>query len=139
MPMRTVGTGLDEQASVVLDLKRRALFVYFQLPIFNSKYKPTSTADVYQEYCLKIPFPQLTRIFQTRDPVSGCASHLTFLESPAIYHRRIKNIQSTFIDETSWRDSDTWYRQTQVVRNPQAQATLPISLRKQNPVIDIGK
>lgn len=139
LPMRTVGTGLSEQPSLVLDLKRKALFVYFQLPIFNSIYKPTSSVDVYQEYCLKIPFSQLMKIFQTRDLVSGCTSHFTFLESPAIYHRRIKNIQSTFVDEASWRDGDTWYRQTHVVHNPQAQATLPISLRKQNPVIDIGK
>jgi len=139
MPMRTVGTGLDEQPSLVLDLKRRALFIYFRLPIFSSIYKPTSSADVYQEYRLKIHFSQLTKIFQTRDSLSGCTSHFTFLESPAIYHRRIKNIQSTFVDGTSWRDGDTWYRQTHVVHNPHAQATLPISLQKRNPVIDIGK
>lgn len=139
LPMRTVGAGAHEQTFLVLDLKYRVLLIYFQLPIFNSKNKPTTVAETYQEYRLKIPFPQMTRIFQTHDSASGCTSHFTFLDSPPLYHRRIKNVPSTFIDESSWRDSDTWFRQTHVVHNPQAQATLPVSLRKLNPVIDIGK
>lgn len=137
--MRTVAAGLGEQAFLVLDLKRRALFVHFQLAISNPKQKPASTADLYQEYRLKIPFSQMTRIFQTRDSTSGCMSHSMFLESPPLYNRRIKNVPSTFIDDNTWRDSDTWFRQTQIVHNPQAQATLPVSLRKLNPIIDIGK
>lgn len=139
LPMRTVGAGANEQTSLILDLKRRALFVCFQLPIFNSKNKAASSTEVYQEYRLKIPFSQLTRIFQTHDPGSGCTSHFTFLESPPLYYRRIKNVSSTFIDETTWRDADTWFRQTHVVHNPQGLSTLPISQRKQNPLIDIGK
>ena len=138
LPMRTVGAGFGEQAFLVLDLNRRALFVHFQLAISNSKQKPTSTTDLYQEYRLKIPFPQMTRIFQTRDSTSGCMSHFMFLESPSLYDRRIKNVPSTFIDDNTWRDSDTWFRQTHIVHNPQAQATLPVGLRKLNPIIDIG-
>lgn len=139
LSMRTVGAGLDEQASLVLDLKRRALFVYFQLAISNSKKKPASATDLYQEYRFKIPFPQMARIFQTRDSTSGCTSHFTFLESPPLYYRRIKNVSSTFIDDNTWRNSDTWFRQTHIVHSPQTQATLPVGLRKLNPVIDIGK
>ena len=139
LPMRTVGAGASEQTSLILDLKRRALFVCFQLLIFNSKSKPGSSTEVYQDYRLKIPFSQLTHIFQTRDPVSSCMSHFTFLESPPLYYRRIKNVSSTFIDETTWRDADTWFRQTHVVHNPQELSTLPISLQKSNPLIDIGK
>ncbi|KAI9927937.1 hypothetical protein MW887_002789 [Aspergillus wentii] len=139
LPMRTVGAGTEENASLVLDLKSKAMFVYFQLPIFNTKQKPNTTSQLYHEYRLKIPFTQLTRIFQTRCSKLGTTSHLTFLNSPPIYHRRIKNIASTFIDENAWRDSDTWFRQTYIVHNPQELATLPVSLRKAKPVIDIGR
>lgn len=138
-PLRTVGAGHDEQAYLVLDLKRRALFVYFQLAIFNPKQKSAKGTGLQHEYRLKIPFHQMTRIFQTRDSTSGCVSQFTFLDSPPLYHRRIRNIASTFVDETSWRDCGTWFRQTQVVHNPQGQANLPASLRKLNPIIDIGE
>lgn len=139
LPMRTVGAGHGEQAYLVLDLKRRALFAYFQLAIFNPKQKSATGTGLHHEYRLKIPFPQMTRIFQTRDSTSGCISQFTFLDSPPLYHRRIKNIENTFIDGSAWRDSDTWFRQTHVVHNPQGQASLPASLRKLNPIIDIGE
>ncbi|KAL3466733.1 RNA dependent RNA polymerase-domain-containing protein [Aspergillus heterothallicus] len=131
MPMRTVGSSTNEQASVVLNLRRKDLLVYFKLPIFSAKQS--------QEYRLKVPFSQLDKFFQTQDPSTGHISHYTFLSSPPTYHRRINNIESTFIEETSWRDADVWYRQAHIVHNPQEHATLPVSLRKQNPVIDIGR
>lgn len=138
-PMRTVGAGHDEQAYLVLDLQRRALFVYFQLAIFNPKQKSAKATGLQHEYRLKIPFPQMTRIFQSRDFTSGCISQFTFLDSPPLYHRRIKNIENTFTDDSTWRDSGTWFRQTHVVHNPQGQASLPASLQKLNPIIDIGE
>jgi RNA-dependent RNA polymerase len=131
MPMRTVGLSTNEQASVVLNLRRKDLLVYFKLPILGRQQS--------QEYRLKVPFSQLDRFFQTQDASTGNISHYTFLSSPPHYHRRINNIESTFIEETSWRESDTWFRQAHIVHNPQEHATLPVSLRKQNPVIDIGK
>ncbi|KAJ0422162.1 RNA dependent RNA polymerase-domain-containing protein [Aspergillus carlsbadensis] len=131
MPMRTVGSSTNEQAYVVLNLRRKDLLVYFRLPILGRQQS--------QEYRLKVPFSQLDRFFQTQDPSTGNISHYTFLSSPPHYHRRINNIESTFIEETSWRESDTWFRQAHIVHNPQEHATLPVSLRKQNPVIDIGR
>lgn len=139
LSLRTVGDGHYEQASVALDLKQRALFVYFQLTVFNPKQKSTKGTGLQHDYRLKIPFSQMTRNFQSRDSTSGCISQYTFLDSPPLYHRRIKNIEHTFVDDTTWRDTGTWFRQTQVVHNPQGQASLPASLRKLNPIIDIGK
>lgn len=139
LPMRTVGAGIDEHASLVLGLKHRAMFVYFQLPIFNSRQRPIETTGIYQDYRLKIPFAQMTKIFQTSGSASEGVSHLTFLDAPPVYHRRIKNIASTFTDENSWREADTWFRQTDIVHNPQELASLPISLRKFKPLIDIGE
>ncbi|KAL2853945.1 RNA dependent RNA polymerase-domain-containing protein [Aspergillus pseudoustus] len=131
MPMRTVGSSTSEQASVVLNLRRKDLLVYFKLPILSAK-QP-------QEYRLKVPFSQLDKFFQTQDSSTGNISQYTFLSSPPTYHRRINNIESTFLEETTWRESDVWYRQAHIVHNPQEHATLPVSLRRQNPVIDIGR
>ncbi|KAL2801788.1 RNA dependent RNA polymerase-domain-containing protein [Aspergillus granulosus] len=131
MPMRTVGSPANQQACVVLNLKRKDLLVYFRLPILSTKQS--------QEYRLKVSFSQLGKFFQTQDSSTGNISHYTFLSSPPTYHRRINNIESTFLEETTWRESDVWFRQVHIVHNPQEHATLPVSLRRQDPVIDIGR
>ncbi|KAL2868435.1 RNA dependent RNA polymerase-domain-containing protein [Aspergillus lucknowensis] len=133
MPMRTVGSA-DGQVSLVLNLRRKDLLVYFNLSISSSGQQIPP-----QEYRLRVPFSQLDKFFQTVDSSTGSISHYTFLNSPPMYHRRIKNIKNTFIEETSWREADTWFRQAQIVHNPQELATLPVSLRRRNPVIDIGR
>lgn len=138
VPMHTVGTGIDKHPFLVVDLKRRVLQVYFQLAIHNPRQNQT-TAAVYHDYRLTITFTQMTKIFQTSDPVSKTVSHLTFLDAPPVYHRRIKNIASTFTDENSWREGDTWFRQTDIVHRPEELAALPIGLRKFKPLVDIGR
>ncbi|KAI9368815.1 RNA dependent RNA polymerase-domain-containing protein [Aspergillus egyptiacus] len=133
VPMRTVGNG-SQSTCLVINLRRKDLLVYFQLPIASAgRWLPP------QEYRLRVPFSQLDRFFQTWNSVTGNISHFIFLGSPPIYHRRISNIESTFIEETSWRETDTWFRQTQIAHNPQELASLPVSLRRQNPIIDIGR
>ncbi|PKX91697.1 RNA dependent RNA polymerase [Aspergillus novofumigatus IBT 16806] len=139
LPMRTVGNARNERALLVIDLKRRDLFVHFQLPIFNNKPKSASTGETYNQYRLRIPFVQLVNMYQMQDRKSGKVSHLTFLDSPAIYHRRIQETWVTFNDDISWRESDSWYRQTSVVHNPDELSTLPVSLKRSKPVIDIGR
>ncbi|KAE8354242.1 RNA dependent RNA polymerase-domain-containing protein [Aspergillus coremiiformis] len=140
LPMRSVGSGTSERAIVVLNLKQRALLVYFQLPIFNQGQRILLASGAFQEYRLKIPFIQLTQILQTRDPVTGGISHFIVLGSPPIYHRRINNIDATFSeDSNSWRESDTWYRQTYIVRNASELSALPIGLKKVKAVVDIGR
>ncbi|KAL4783051.1 RNA dependent RNA polymerase-domain-containing protein [Aspergillus varians] len=134
MPMRTVGLSTNRNTSLVLNLRRKDLFVYFELPTPSTVRQLTP-----QEYRLRVPFSQLDRFFQTQNPSTGGISHFTFLSSPPVYHRRIQNIEYTFIEETSWRKSDTWFRQAQIVYNQQELVTLPVSLRRQNPIIDIGR
>lgn len=139
LPMRTVGAGSLERTSLILDVRRRAITVNFQLPIFNARQKDLSNGRLH-DYRLKIPFAQLTRIFHIQDSSSDLISHAFTLDTPPIYHRKIRNIGSSFVDaDNSWRDADTWYRQTDIVHTPEELAPLPVSLRKAKPLIDIGK
>ncbi|EAW09273.1 putative RNA-directed RNA polymerase (Sad-1) [Aspergillus clavatus NRRL 1] len=139
LPMRTVGGGMDEHVHAVLDLKRRDMFIFFQLPIFNARRRLAPTNESYNQYRLRLPFVQLAKLHQMQDAQSGMISHLTFLDSPAIYHRRIQETRATFTDDISWRDSDSWYRQTSVVHNPGELSVLPVSLKRLKPVVDIGR
>lgn len=139
LPMRTVGAGSQEHASLIVDVRRRAITVSFQLPIFNARQKDLSNGRLH-DYRLKIPFSQLTRISQIQDSPSDPISHAFTLDTPPVYHRKIRNIGSSFVDaDNSWRDADTWYRQTDIVRTPEELAPLPVCLRKAKPLIDIGK
>lgn len=140
LPMRTVGFRQHERARVVLDLKRREMAVYFQLPILNSSLNPHVTGQQPQSYRVKVHFSQLSRIFERWNSESGCISHVISLETPPVYHRRIRDLSSTFtVSDTTWRDSDTWYRQTDIVHTPESLAKLPVSLRKVRPLINIGR
>lgn len=135
LPMRTVTS--DRPTPLAIDLRSKALWIYFEHKI---KY-PTSKHKsdfLLQNYRIKIPLVQLSRIFQTRDKITGRTSHFVLLESPAIYQRRLNNIGATFVDPISWRDNDAWFRQTYILHNPHQIAPLPVSLRKAKPVIDIG-
>ncbi|KAL4892921.1 RNA dependent RNA polymerase-domain-containing protein [Aspergillus ambiguus] len=137
--MRTVN--LSTQTPLVLDLKARALWIYFDLQLYypvNPRNKEQSVLDT-QHYRLKIPLVQLTRIFQTEDSESGETAHFIFLDSPPIYHRRLKNVNSTFMEDTNWRESDTWFRQTHIIHNPHKATSLPVGLKKTKPVVDIGR
>ncbi|KAL6237096.1 hypothetical protein BDW75DRAFT_249549 [Aspergillus navahoensis] len=132
MPFCTVDSLTAGDGSLVLDLRSKNLLVYFRLHIISIP-RP-------QEYRLKIPFSQLDRFFQTENPSTSSISHFTFLGSPPEYHRRILNTENSFgSKETSWREWDTWYRQTNIVHNPTELAHLPVSLRRLNPIIDIGR
>ncbi|KAL4970044.1 RNA dependent RNA polymerase-domain-containing protein [Aspergillus stella-maris] len=134
VPMRTVGSTTSGNAYVALNLKYKELLVYFDIPT------PSAGNQVPpQKYRLKVPFSQLEKFYQVKNPSTRSISHFTILSSPPMYHRRITNLDRTFIEETSWKESDAWFRQTNIVHNPDKLADLPISLRRQNPIIDIGR
>ncbi|OOF98623.1 hypothetical protein ASPCADRAFT_512858 [Aspergillus carbonarius ITEM 5010] len=139
LPMRTVEAGLAGTPYILLNLKQRALCIFFRLQIFSSSQKAISAADTWHDYRLKIPFRQMNKIFQSRNVTTGTISQLTVLDSPPMYHRRIRDIEATFIEEGSWRDSDCWYRQTHIVHNPLQLSTLPVTLPRHKPIIDIGR
>ncbi|RDW86205.1 uncharacterized protein DSM5745_02847 [Aspergillus mulundensis] len=131
VPMRTVRSLTTPNASLVLDLRKKNLVVYFELHPLSS--------PVPLKYRLTIRFSQLDRFFQAENLTTEGVSHFTFLSSPPIYHRQIRHTQNTFTNETSWRETDTWFRQAHIVHNPQELATVPVNLRKLNPIIDIGR
>ncbi|KAI9039173.1 RNA-directed RNA polymerase (Sad-1) [Aspergillus affinis] len=139
LPQRTVGQGPSETAYLVLDLKARALYVRFQLAISFSRPAENQLNDPYHEYRLKIALVQLAEIHHAIDPTSKVVSHFTVLDTPPVYHRRITNIEHTFIDDNTWRESDRWYRQTYIVRRPEELSSLPVNLSRSNSVIDIGR
>ncbi|PWY82203.1 RNA-directed RNA polymerase (Sad-1) [Aspergillus heteromorphus CBS 117.55] len=139
LPMRTIEPGLFGTPFLLLDLRQRSLFVHFQLQLVGSRAKTASQNVKYDSYRLKVPLRQMRGVFETRSIITGVISQLTVLDTPPLYHRHIRNIDSTFLEDCTWRDSDCWYRQTYIIHNPMDLSTLPISLQRLKPIIDIGR
>ncbi|KOS45065.1 hypothetical protein ACN38_g4048 [Penicillium nordicum] len=119
----------------VVDTMRKCLLLYFKVGIRGSE-----TADVTQhDYRVKITFLQLTQIYQQYDKVTKEHSLLVILDSAAIWHRKAKDIQSTVTEPLSWREEDSWYRQTSVTHNPNSLKNLPTNLKKAGHIIDSGR
>lgn len=119
----------------VVDVMRKCLLLYFKVGIRGSE-----ATDVMQhDYRVKITFLQLTRIYQQYDKATREHSFLIVLDSAAIWHRKAKDIQSTVTEPLSWREEDSWYRQTSVTHNPNSLKNLPTSLKKTGHIIDLGK
>lgn len=133
--------GFEDPANprLMVDVRRRALFVFFKVFVHNNQRAPSSSPEVEYDFRLKIDFLQLTRIFEQHDSTSKPVSLLTILDNPPIYHRRLGDVKSTFTDEMSWREADTWYRQTSVVHNPWLQNDIATNIRRSGQIIDIGK
>lgn len=66
-------------------------------------------------------------------------SFLIILDSPPVYHRQLENFKLTFQSDTSWREADTWYRQTSIAHNPGFQKSLATNLNRPEQIIDIGE
>jgi RNA-dependent RNA polymerase len=139
LSLRSIQEGLLQTPRLVVNLEHREVVVFFQLGVFNRHQKATRAQDTFQDYRLKLSFGQLKRILQTRPNELGSSiSHIISIDTPPVYHRRLKDINSTF-SVNSWRDADTWFRQTDIVHIPENLARLPISLRKHASIINIGK
>ncbi|KAJ5114750.1 RNA-directed RNA polymerase (Sad-1) [Penicillium alfredii] len=128
--------------NLIVDLKRRAFFITFNTcPLVNqhTQYAGSSAPRDHPQFRLKIPFLQLTRIFELCDPISQQVSFLTILDSPPTYHRLAGNVHASFHSDSTWREADMWFRQTLVFHNATEQLNLPTNLRVAGQIIDIGR
>lgn len=85
-----------------------------------------------------IPFSQLQVIHRVQDE-KGKIALLISLETPPRYFRKWNEANTHEEGATFWNQSDAWYRQTDVVYNPSILKSLPLTLKKTVPIIDIGR
>lgn len=122
---------------LMVDVRKRALFIFFKVLIHNNRRSSKESEDEHH-FRLKIPFLQISLIFEMQYSTSNEVALFTILDSPAVYHRQLRDVKFTFTEEYNWRETDTWYRQASVVHNPYVQNDIT-NLRKTRHIIDIGK
>lgn len=125
----------------VVDVKKKCIFIYFKVALRGSISGPEPAFGelTQHDYRLKITFLQLSEVFEQFDKISQQASLLIVLDSSVICHRKVKNIQMTFTEPRSWREEDTWYRQTAVAHNPIFLKSVTTNLKRHGQVIDLGE
>ncbi|KAK2834856.1 hypothetical protein FQN49_006848, partial [Arthroderma sp. PD_2] len=137
LTMRTITANFQDHTRFVADLFRREINIFFQMTKLESRSSVTAP-PIIQKYRIRIPFVHLSRIQRISDGEE--VSFIISLDSPPSYHRKLQDIESTFSEtENMWRADDTWYRQTDIVHNPQDLVHAKTSLRKAHPVINIGR
>lgn len=85
-----------------------------------------------------IPFSQLQVIHRIQDDHDKIVL-LISLETPPRYFRKWNEANTHEEGANYWNQSDAWYRQTDIVYNPNILKSLPLTLKKTVPIIDIGK
>ncbi|KAJ6117399.1 hypothetical protein N7512_007124, partial [Penicillium capsulatum] len=137
-PMR----GFDTQANVVLTIqvRNRALMINYEMPIRDRMPRGGVPEPEMTKFRFKIPFHQLGRLWETTDPSTHNRSLLIILDSPAVHHRQAKDVDTTFsASETSWREGDTWYRQTSMTHGHGGGPMAPVCLRRSGQIVDFGR
>ncbi|KAK6496464.1 hypothetical protein TWF481_002481 [Arthrobotrys musiformis] len=95
-----------------------------------------------EKYRMRIPFVALQSLYETTtDAENGTScSILIPLQYPPHVWRQLFDFSRTHNDDDPhWSEWDTWFRQTDIVENPDDLITEPLAIRKKKPTIDIGR
>ncbi|KAF3390587.1 RNA-dependent RNA polymerase 1 [Penicillium rolfsii] len=130
----------DTKPKMAVDVRAKALLAYFSVTVHEARpFTPGSSAVSPSTFRLKIPFFQLVRVWEIRQPNSNEVSLTIFLDSPPMYHRQSTDVRATFINDSSWRETDLWMRQTSIAHNLGAQDQARVCLRRPGQIVDLGR
>ena len=124
---------------------RRELAIEFQLNIRDprtarsqapiqqfGKYNRTETI----RFC--IPFSQLQVIRKVQDDQVKIGLVIS-METPPRFFRKLDEVNTHEENSRYWTANDAWYRQTDIVYNRNHLKSSALTLKKTQPIIDIGK
>ena len=140
----TVFPSTEHQIQFRVDLFRKAIVVEFMLEIRDPRYASSNAGNTHlgrhnreEQFKFQIPFSQIKVINQVDSP-SDNLDLLLSLETPPKFFRKVDPQGTHGESSKSWKDIDSWYRQTDVFYSRKS-LKLPLTLRKPRPVIDLGK
>jgi len=85
-----------------------------------------------------LPFSQLRNVRQVFAPDSKLVL-LISVENPPKYFKKLDILQFDNDNRRVWYENDSWYRQTDIVYDPQQLKSVPLAFKKRTqPILDIG-
>jgi RNA-dependent RNA polymerase len=148
MPMYNLTAMTMEDLSFTVNLPKGKLEVYFMVRFTDPRiegdhtYQSSTEIGKYNRtnlYMFSIPFGQLKVIEQVQDENDDLVLLISLDSPPRFFRKRDDQKASHQVGGLVWNEYDTWYRQTDMVYDPYPLFKVPISLYKEQPVIDIGK
>lgn len=127
------------------NMHRRELAIEFQInirdPRTNRSQAPVPQLGKYNRmetirFC--IPFSQLQVIHKVQDDQNKIGLVIS-METPPRFFRKLDEINTHEEKSRYWTANDAWYRQTDIVYNPSNLKTSALTLKKTQPIIDIGR
>ena len=85
-----------------------------------------------------VPFRQLEVIQQVPTERNKLVL-LMSLDQPPRFFRKVDELGTHEENGRYWTENDAWYRQTDIIYDPTSLRTSPLTLKKNKPIIDIGK
>ena len=138
MKMCTVHASRDRKAGVEFrqDMQHREITVEFEIHIQDPraglrKYERRETMQ------FRIPFSQLQNIRQYEEKDKKLVLVVS-LNNPPKFFKQLSPVDTHDDKAAKWGGNDAWYRQTDVVYAPNTLKKSPLSLRKIQPIIDLG-
>ncbi len=157
MVMRSVKSVVGARTAFELDLGRKQVDIRFDLHITDPRGENINGSAAIsarnalgdkpgrfnrtEKYRFRIPLEQLQQIAEV--PEGGGTRHFVIsLETPPNFYRKAAGPQLEGSHDgysLFWSEWSTWFRQTDILYDPRELRSASLSLRKVNPVIDIGK
>lgn len=122
-----------------LNMKFREIKVEFPLTLQKSR-APAGTSSHQHTEMLRFSIP----FYQTQDIYIVPAPPMTLvlffsLETPPKFFKKLDRIPLPDAIARKWFEGDMWYRQTDITHSPARLKTSPVTLKKSNPILDLGK
>lgn len=137
--------GFAQSVKLEVNVRERALYIGFheECPTLHG-FKEVKFGRLHEKFRLKIPFSQLNKVWEVHNIPNPLDRnpHLVFiiiLDHPGMYHRKLSDMTATFTENLSWKETDTWMRQTRISYDASREAATPTSLQRSGDIIDIGE
>ncbi|PQE27777.1 hypothetical protein CJF31_00010029 [Rutstroemia sp. NJR-2017a BVV2] len=148
MPMYSLTAINMEDISFTMNLPKGKIEAHFTVRFTDPRiqgdtgYQSSTEIGKYNRtnlYMFSIPFGQLKVIEQVKDENDDLVLLISLDSPPRFFRKRDDQKASHQVGGLVWNEQDTWYRQTDMVYDPYPLEKVPISLCKEQPVIDIGR
>lgn len=129
MIMHTIRNGESAGLHFKLNMLYRETVVEFYL----------ETEDRNERFRFTIPFAHLDSINRVNTSNASKVELLLSVPTPPRFYRKLDEKDTHDSKSRYWTERDAWYRQTDITYSPAMLRSSPVALKKQSPIIDIGK
>lgn len=155
MPMFT--TTENDSVTLEVDLHHRALDVVFKIGLARNQSNPPtepaatgdetgslgdteSAAEKVEHYRFQIPFSHLGRLLEVKEPSSttGRVFVITAQSVPRFWRKFKDPLKTIALGTKHWDIRSCWFRQTGISFENRTRASLPVSLKQSDQIINIG-